>query len=527
MPALNRLLCGLAANPALPPHLLDRLFAYVAAAGPDDEDADDLVYALSDRVDLGRAQVSAIAARGTEAIRLAYRNSLSAADVDPAVSPGAALAHLDEGRGLPGWAQLLAADPDPRIRRQLASCAGLPPDVVEALATDPDTGVVTELALWTRTVEVAPRLARHPHAEVRRAAALNEAVPPAVLAALITGEGLAPAEVCLVCDSRERPFTHHPYEPASDWWLRDGAECDGSHGSTVEEIRERAVRNPSTPPEAALTLANHPWAFLRCSLAERSDLPEEAYARLAEDPEPAVWKAVAENPAIGEPLIRALAGDPRAEVRRGLARHPRVPLDVLERLAGSTRTGRGPLPRIAAASPAELAALAGSPRAAVRTLVAQRHDLPPELRDALADDPDAAVAKSVAPHPGLSEDRLRAMVARGGVQVLAGVAANPNAPGALLVELARHDPPVREALRAIAGHPNATAEALLPALADAKAGPLAAARPELPPEVLVSLLAGADVALAEAAAGNPSLPVAAMEELLDRYAEPGATRPVS
>ncbi|WSZ38835.1 hypothetical protein OG239_08530 [Streptomyces sp. NBC_00868] len=61
------------------------------------------------------------------------------------------------------------------------------------------------------------------------------------------------------------------------------------------------------------------------------------------------------------------------------------------------------------------------------------------------------------------------MVTRHGVRVAAHVAANPDAPGALLAELARHEP-VRKTLRRIAVHPNATADALLPALADAGEG---------------------------------------------------------
>ena len=62
------------------------------------------------------------------------------------------------------------------------------------------------------------------------------------------------------------------------------------------------------------------------------------------------------------------------------------------------------------------------------------------------------------------------------------------------------------------------------------AGPIAAAHPALPPALIMELLDGGDERLAEAAAGNPSLPAAAMEELTARYArstEPGVTRPVS
>lgn len=55
--------------------------------------------------------------------------------------------------------------------------ATLPPEVREILAADTDIRVVVELALWT-TPDTAARLAAHPHAEVRRAVACNQATPP-------------------------------------------------------------------------------------------------------------------------------------------------------------------------------------------------------------------------------------------------------------------------------------------------------------------------------------------------------------
>lgn len=525
---MNHLLYGLAANPALPPELLDRLVALLVAADPDD-DATMLDLALGDRTDLGRARALALASRDeATAVRLAYGGQLDADDVDPEQWPVPAVALLDAGVDRPEWARLLAAHPDPRIRWRLASEVVLPPDVADALAADPDTGVVAELAIWT-TAEVVARLARHPHAEVRSAAALNEALDPASLAALITGDGLVPASSCLVCDGEDVPFTHHPHDPDPEpvRWLRDGAECDGTHGSTVEETWERVLRNPATPAAVAASLADHPGRLIRWALAERSDLPQDVYARLAEDPEPTVREAVARNPAIGEDLVRALASDGSPEIRRRLVHHPRLPLDVLVRLAHTTRIGPVLLPRIAAATPDELAESAASPHASVRKLVAQRHDLPPHLRDALAADPDAVVVSSVAPHPGLSEQQLRAMVTAHGAHVAARVAAHPGAPGSLLAELARQEPPVAKALRAIAAHPNATPEALRRCLADPKAAPLAAAHPALPPALLVELLGSADGPVAEAAAANRALPPAVMEELLARYAEPGVTRPVS
>src|SRR5262249_16711295 len=141
---------------------------------------------------------------------------------------------------------------------------------------------------------------------------------------------------------------------------------------------------------------------------------------------------LARNPATGEDLIRVLAADPDDDVRRSLVHHPRLPLDILTRLAPGIRAAPTPLPRVAHASPAEAEEPAGSPLPALRMPPGRRRDLPPAIRDALAADPDAKVAASVAPHPGLTEARLHAMVARHGDQVAAAVAANPDAPATLL-----------------------------------------------------------------------------------------------
>ncbi|WP_246203768.1 hypothetical protein [Streptomyces tailanensis] len=502
---MNHVLCGLAANPALPPELVDRLIAVAD---------DDIAGELAGRTDLSRAQAVALASRDEAiGVRLAYEGRLTAADVDPTAQPLVALALLDEGAGSPEWARLLMVDPVVSNREKLAACPGLPPDVVETLASDSDIRVVAELALWCAP-DVAARLAEHPHAEVRRTVAANEATPPDVLAALISGEGLTPARRCLVCDREEPPFSHSPDCPRPDCDLPPGASCDGSHESTVHTTLLAALSNPATPPEAVAGFADHPSMLLRQALATRPALPPETYARLATDPTPGVRADVAENPAIDDTLIRTLADDPDPGVRRGLAHNPRVPLDVLARLAARTRVGPTLLPRIASASAAEVTELARSLHPAMRMLLAERRDLSAEIRDLLADDPDAKVAKSIAPHPGLSAARLRAMVDRFGAQVTAKVATNPDATPALLEHITRHGPPVRKALREAARHPRATPPALLACLTDERARPLAAAHPALPPTTIAQLLTDPAVRVAEAAATNPSLPRTMMTTLL-------------
>ncbi|WP_326733419.1 hypothetical protein [Streptomyces sp. NBC_01022] len=502
---MNHVLCGLASNAALPPELVDRLITVA------DED---IAACLAGRTDLTRAQAVALSSRVEEsAVTLVREGRLTAVDVDPVTRPDAALALLDEGAGIPEWARMFAADPVPERREKLAACPGLPSDVVEMLAVDPDVRVVAELALWA-PAHLAAGLAGHPHAEVRRAVAVNEATPPAVLAALITGEGLPPARRCLVCDREETPFVHDRQCGRLDCDLLPGASCDGSHESTVHDLQHAALQNPAAPTEAVVGFAEHPSMLLRWALAARPDLPPEVGRRLAEDPIPGVRADLAGNPAIDDAVIRALAVDRGHDVQRRLAHNPNVPLDVLIHLAGATRIGATLLPRIASASPAEAEDLAGSPVPAARMLLARRRDLPAGIRDALAADPDAKVVRTIAPHPGLSEVQLRTMTDRHGAQVAAGVATNPDASPALLETLARHGTPVKNALRAIARHRHATASALIACFSDHKARQAAAAHPRLPPQVVVELLADPDGEVAEAAAANPSLPPAVMSDLV-------------
>lgn len=505
---MNHVLHGLAANPSLSPELIDRLITIADT---------DLSSELAARTDLTPAQLTTLAARGDAiAVQLAYEGRLTADDIDPAAQPYAALALLDEGAGRQEWTPFLATHPATRVREKLAACPDLPPDVVRKLAADPDIQVVAELALWT-TPDTAARLARHPHAEARRSAAANESTPSAVLEMLITGEGIPPAQRCLVCDREETPFVDESSCQRPECDLLAGSACDGSHQSTVHEIQRMALLNPATPIAAAVPFADHPSMLLRSALAIRPDLPPSVGAHLAKDPIPGVRGDLAENPAIDDTLIRTLAADRGHDVQRRLAHNPNVPLDVLADLAGATRIGSTLLPRIAAASPDETVQLAESRDAAVRMLVAQRRDLPAAIRDTLAADPDAKVAKSVAPHPGLSDARLRAMVARHGVQVVAKVATNPDASPALLEELTRHQPAVRKAFREVARHPRAPAPALLACLADRQARPLAAAHPNLAPAVIAELLTDDDGRVAEAAASNPSLAPTVMSVASRRF----------
>lgn len=499
------MLAGLAANPSLTAELVGRLIEVA-----DDATARELAY----RSDLTSAQVTALVARFPEtAVPLAYEGRLTSAQVDPAVLPDAALALLDTGAGVREWARLFAADPDVERRVKLAACPGLPADVVETLIGDRDVDVVAELALWAPT-DVAARLARHPHAEVRAAVAGNEATSAEVLEILLTGAGLPPARHCSVCDREPVPFVHDPECPCTDCELPPGAACDGTHRSTVFRTKEVALRSPVVPIHVAVRFAEDSSCRLREHAAAHPELPPDVGRHLAEDPVAGVRGALARNPAIDEDVMGRLEADISPAVCQELAHNPRLPLDLLGRLASRAKVGTTLLPRIAAASLPEVAQLAASSDPAVRMLVAARRDLPPRIRDALAADRDAKVLKNIAPHPGLTDAKLRIMVERHGERVATKVAANPGTSPGLLEDLTRRPTPGQKLLRAVARHPAAPAGALEACLDDERTRPSAARHPNLPVRTIVGLLADEDRQVVEAAAANPSLPVGVMEKQL-------------
>ncbi|WP_042416892.1 hypothetical protein [Streptacidiphilus anmyonensis] len=518
---MNPALLGLAANPSLPADLLDRLVPMA------DEE---LASQLARRPDLTTGQVRALAARfESVAVQLVHDAALRAEDVDPDVQPLAALALLEEGVGLQRWVRRFADDPAAEYREKLAGCPGLPPEVLRRLADDPDVRVVSTLARHAPGL-LAAELARHPHAEVRSWVAANEQTPPRSLRALLAGEGsegtvggLPPARACLVCDQEPVPPGRAPERPRGERRLLPGEACDGAHESTVHAMRCRALGNPATPVDAVAALAVHPSAKLRELVAAREGLPADVYARLAEDPVRRVRAVLAGNPSIDAAAIERLAEDEGPDVQRSLAHRPGLSLDVLTRIARSMRLGFVPLPCVVTATATEVAELATATHPALRRLVAVRHDLPEPIRDALAADPDAGVLAAIAPHPGLSEARLRAMVDRHGPRVADRVAANPNATPALLEQLVLRHAAAYSVLRTVAEHPNATVPVLLACLSQRRAGrhadPSAAAgRPELPPGVIAGLVDDDRWGVACAAGANPSLPVEVMRSLLTRHA---------
>ncbi|PMR58798.1 hypothetical protein C1A38_22775 [Verrucosispora sp. ts21] len=489
---LRELRSGLARNPALPASLVEQLAALGDAS---------VCLELADRDDLSGDQIRLLARRGDAqvVIRLLSRGLLPPDEVDHP-DPPVVIAMADIAPVPDDWARRLAASPDPAIRGALATTTHLPADVVAALTDDPDVEVVAEAATSPKISDtLAEQLATHPHLSVRRALACNEHAPSHLLVAL--AERRAPAaELCPACDG-------------SGHWVAERWSCDGRHQDALHDLDYALTLNPRTPAETVSRFTVHPSIQVRWRLAVRTDLPQGAYRALAQDPTPGVRGDVAANPAIDEALMRAMADGTTYDVRRRLAHNPAVPLDVLAELAASAKIGPTLLPRIAAATPAEISELAASSVPAVRMLLAAQHDLPRQIIDQLAGDRDAKVLNALATNPALSGAQLRTVVAAHDRRVAARAAGNPSCPPDLLIQLAQQTPPVQKALRRVAAHPNAPAEALLACLADEQARRIAASHPALPAQTIVQLLTDANTSVAAAAAANPSLPAAVMHDL--------------
>jgi hypothetical protein len=446
---MDTVLEGLAANPALPAPLLDRLVAV----------ADDVVsLELAQRPDLTPFHVRVLLARSAAVVSVLLSSGrVSPADV-PTSDPWVALAVATHPDASPSVARALAVHPDPAVRVHLAACP-LPADVVLRLLQDSAAEVVAEvLCFYPVPAGLAAKLSTHPRVEVRRALAGNEHTPAPVLSRL----------------------------------------------SADEQCAYPLVTNAATPVPVLMDLMGNPW--MRLWLAERPDLPASAYRELATD-EPRVRAKLAANPAVPADVLAALAGSHCDD----LLRNPAIPLGLLASVTATARVQPFLVPRVAAASEAELRVLASS--VTTRRFVAERQDLPADVVRHLADDPDPAVVAAIVRNPAVPAAQLRELVERHGPRLYPCAARNPGCPADLLHHMALHAS-TDETHRAIAEHPNASGETLLLCLEDHRARHSAARHPRLPGWKIVELLA--DEFTARPAASNPSLPVPVMEKLLGR-----------
>ncbi|MFJ8011100.1 hypothetical protein [Streptomyces sp. NPDC096339] len=228
---------------------------------------------------------------------------------------------------------LLAADPDPKVREEIARRTDLRPAELRALATDPDPKVRLALSV-------------HPALSEEERDAIDYEVP---------GGGYFP-----------------PYRDS--YTPRDPRDVRRNADSRHPLLRRRAASDRSLPPDLVERLAsdddlgvrvllaqNHPDApaplllrsFLeydgdeRAHLTTRPNFPTTGLAAYADHDDPELRALAALDPQAAPATVARLTRDPDPAVRAALARHPNLPQQRLGQLLDDEE-----LAHVAAANPA-------------------------------------------------------------------------------------------------------------------------------------------------------------------------------
>lgn len=194
--------------------------------------------------------------------------------------------------------EMLARDPDPKVRRAVLWYQPLPPAVQDRLVEDEDPQVraaALNRPLWERLAQpVRERLLDDPAEQVR--AKLAELLRP-----------------------REEPEVL-------------AAELRVAHPEA--HVRCEAAGDLDVPFTLALRLAHDPENAVRLALSMREDLTEEQRASIRYDvPDWFTWPAWMAQKAADPDTARRISVSAHAGLRRALARQPHLPDDVARRLA--------------------------------------------------------------------------------------------------------------------------------------------------------------------------------------------------
>ncbi|GGT45775.1 hypothetical protein GCM10010254_75600 [Streptomyces chromofuscus] len=475
---LDKVVEGLAGNPALPPELVRRLLAHRRGFG-----------SVAKRPDLTDDMIAEIIALDdhwlTHSLALnrslphVFRMTLTD-HPDPAIRAALVVAADGAPREL---FERLIGDADVRVREYLAQSDHVPTDLRARLAADPEPKIRATLAQWW-----------------------PQAPEPVRRLLLTDPEDAVRAGACATYYRR----LPHPVPPAD---LLPALLAD-------PVTRAGAVRHCTLDADTARRLADDPDEEVRKELAEHPDLPPLLRDILAEDPSPRVTLRIFARQDTAEPTRAAI----HAQILSGmpsldwLADHQALDDGALERQLTSEmarvelRTLR--LPWVTA----EPLAYVDSPYACFRASAAMSDRLPPPAVARLLNDEESSVRTTMALHardqidPATAErlDRNYRPVKRTRWRpaddfplpagVLRRLATDPD-PRMRQLAPRDHDLPVA-LMRRLAADPDHTVRGAI------------ATHPRLPARELTQLLADSSESVATAAAGNPNLPPTHMRRLL-------------
>jgi hypothetical protein len=469
-PGLDALLRGLAGNPSAPPGVLLRLTA-----------ADIDRSGLARRRDLPPDAAAVLAVDRDVSVRqeLAYSPSL-----------------------LPRIQTVLATDADARVRARLAEGTEffLPAGVHRHQFPQPLAREVYEL------------LAVDPEPKVRRTLAFNRHLPEDLRVAMLDD-----------ADSGTAAIAATEWVPAPAG--RIGELLSRVTDAFGRQILLSHLDSPLPAEAAHAVLADIDSAgddayspgLLR-QIAEVADLDPDLASRFLASPD--LRAAVAANPTLSARHVADLAHDPDNQVRAAVvarrdldpALRESIPVDY----ADESSAVIGWLLADDLPEPARLA-YARSRHQIFRKTLAMCPDLPDETVEVLARDKSFAVRLFVCERQPNAPGWLLAQTAAQWTSYSRwGMLAHKNFPADAATRLACSDESSDRAVAA--AHPGLAADVIETLLTDddARVRRRAAANPAIPAVRLIELLGAADHSLATGAAANQALPAAAMHQLLNK-----------
>ncbi|MFC8718649.1 hypothetical protein [Kitasatospora sp. NPDC057198] len=468
---LDKVMDGLAMNPALPASMVRRLFAWRRGMGKVAERPDlteDMIVEIIAIDDHWLLHSLALNDRLPDRFRIRLASHRDGA-VRAALVIHAATAPRE-------MLEQLIEDPDRRVREYLARGHHTPSDLRARLAADPDPEIRAALAKhWPQAPEAVRRiLLTDPEAKVRAAACstyyahLPHPIPPSDLLPALLADPV----------TRAGAVIHAVLDADTLRWL--AADPDS-------EVRAELARHPDLPPSAREALAVDPALNVRVKVFARPDTPEDMRAQIhasvhelsrstadpGEDADDETvlqwirnefaptelrilrlgWVTADPLPHIDSPYVgfRASAAASKALPPNAVARL----LDDDEEMVRLTMAHTAPhMVDLATAEsierryrrrnkstfwwdqeevltfpPATLRRFATDPEPRLRSFAPRDPNLPSELAEKLAADPEARVRRAVAPHPNLPLQSLLRLLADSSERVAEAAGASPFLPG--------------------------------------------------------------------------------------------------
>lgn len=314
-----------------------------------------------------------------------------------------------EGSQMPaGTLARLASHSNNSVRYRVAAHPNTPASTLEILSFHSDVYIVGAVAANPNTPpHILVRLTGHPDFTARYNVATNPNIPPPALELLALyseSEASAPStskdalkSVMSGGDSHRirlivarNPRT--PLPVLQRLALREIVRLEETgrraepvfSPTTVEDVLEALVSNPSLTPEILASLAVAPSPKIRRLVVEHPNLTPELWQQLAGDEDAGVRGALASHPNCPISILETLASDRERDIRQKVAAHPNTPATTLEFLSRDVDAGV----RVAlAANPktagAVLSQLAQDEKVEVRRAAAQNPNTPTSLRESL------------------------------------------------------------------------------------------------------------------------------------------------